>query len=1256
MLSISTIDDVSELLQTGTTWTDTTTDPSTGDSTVFKETVAGPTTYDGMSVVELDGSTNAGGTLAPYAVGYYGLDADGDFVDYEVNATVGGGATDDETYTPYNVLLPGTLSAGQTVTCTDTDQGVVDNAQGVSTSTSTDTDQFTLSSETPTPITVGNTTYSAYEVTEVYSFNNSDGSTSSPDTTQNWYAPGYGDVKSIDTKTGDVTELTSFGEQDHLAFVPATQIPTTAVAATIQPPIVVQVQNSSNQVDTNASGSVMLTLQSASRLNVSTGTLGGTVSQPIVDGQATFSDLSVSAAGTYTLTASDTNNDAPITSAKFKIGTNTLQLSITSKAPRGAKGVEAGDNIFYSFVITPMKAVQTQNLVITFPANFVPSKITQGGQPSGNTIVWNSAALRGATFDLKVPDVHLLTTLKAVVVTGDDNVVYVDSTTDEATASNTVKLASTYEVDGVVRDAIFRPGKVGNVVLSTPLSRVTLQLIDDTGALIDTVVTSGNGKFQLLAQNPGTYTILLSAQADTYSSDSNQITGTRFYGTQSVTFQQNQESPTDIGDLVMPRTFLNTSATLLGSLNNYNVSAAQGLASLNVDLFQFNTSAAEGVITGLIGSPESATPLLNADALHAGSSTDPWVAAIRMMAGLYEVNQRFTDALKLCDTTGKVFGVILSGFVAAATDKSVFGINKNSPNGLGTVLWEPNTPQLQLTGASAASYNVLRTLTFTGLGDTCSQAADEVIAKINAISPYKLNATDKSGVIAAMFTALRFGADILTNSKFISDAAFELAFTAFRLSFDAFLLHLATGVSLRNDIPTAVSLLVAPAYSLSGLGTAFDDFTGGTVQFPTMQQAIDSSVSNRANYDTGTDTNDMLSTLDQFDSDAHGRAGYESLGLKVFNTTSSNAKAVDGALFQLQNKVGAASAEATLLNAPLQTTLRSIQSESTVAFGKVAGKTAIYAQILSLLTGIAGVFEQDLTTTYVPTLVQTGSTGSNILSVLQGTGGAAEVTKPAVTPAPKAQPLASAAVSATAPADSAAFVADLNQLSKLVKAKNATGIVPVYQQLLTDQQALFTNDLNVLDSQATSLASQFSTAQISADGKFHTALSEAAQSVFTMFEQLDAWGTDIAAGNAGDVTSQISTAIAAVNSVESLAPAVRSAVAGFSIPVTLQIDQSAVPINVPVNSTQTLTFTVTNLGSQAAAAGSVYFNNSDGSLVLQSPTQQSLPALAPGASTTVSWQVDVLPQQNGSTSAVYQVQAVSGQTIGAVTDQITVTG
>ena len=198
--------------------------------------------------------------------------------------------------------------------------------------------------------------------------------------------------KQITASSGGLTVAsTSFsvtpGAAATIAF---TQQPSNAVAgATITPPVTIQVLDASGNLVTTSSAPVTLTLTSG------TGTLAGTTTQNAASGIATFSNLSVSTAGTKQVTAASAGL-APATSSPFTITTGAPSQLVFGQPPTGAAS---------GATITPAVTVLIKDSVgnvVTTSSAPVTLTLTSGtGTLAGTT---TQAAVNGvATFsDLSI--------------------------------------------------------------------------------------------------------------------------------------------------------------------------------------------------------------------------------------------------------------------------------------------------------------------------------------------------------------------------------------------------------------------------------------------------------------------------------------------------------------------------------------------------------------------------------------------------------------------------------------------------------------------------------------------------------------------------------------------------------------------------------------------------------------------------------------------------------------------------------------
>ena len=163
-------------------------------------TVRGPTTAPtGQSAIELDYHEvqigGPGGSSTQDVRMYSALTSNGlvDYASHQDWTNPNGSGSADETFLPFEVELPPTLSAGQAYQ----NSYVTMNVTGAGDqTTSHDTSTISLVSDTPQPVTVRAGTFDAYEVMVISPPSQEDGGTYTI-TTLNYYAPAIGLVKVV---------------------------------------------------------------------------------------------------------------------------------------------------------------------------------------------------------------------------------------------------------------------------------------------------------------------------------------------------------------------------------------------------------------------------------------------------------------------------------------------------------------------------------------------------------------------------------------------------------------------------------------------------------------------------------------------------------------------------------------------------------------------------------------------------------------------------------------------------------------------------------------------------------------------------------------------------------------------------------------------------------------------------------------------------------------------------------------------------
>ncbi len=316
MLSVSGVTLAGPINTPGVTRTNNLIVPGEGTGPTTR-TVVGLTTFNGHAVTELHSTIGLGTDTD-----YIGTDASGNIVEYGSASTTTTLGDDNDTYDPDQLVLPASMTAGVAFEQTDTDTDVHTDSDGNNPSTNETDEDFTITlvSETPQSHTVPSGTYMAYELHQVQVTSDPDDDTDTDTDSANvWVVPGIGiiELDDADGVSEVLTSITGLGE--HLDF---TQPPKDTDKSKTLDPITVSAKDKDGNVDTTATGSVTLSLNTIE----GEGALTGTLTQPLVDGVATFNDLQIDGSGTYTLSATDSGTPQAdsATSGQFKIGVSAL--------------------------------------------------------------------------------------------------------------------------------------------------------------------------------------------------------------------------------------------------------------------------------------------------------------------------------------------------------------------------------------------------------------------------------------------------------------------------------------------------------------------------------------------------------------------------------------------------------------------------------------------------------------------------------------------------------------------------------------------------------------------------------------------------------------------------------------------------------------------------------------------------------------------------------------------------------------------
>ena len=172
------------------------------------------------------------------------------------------------------------------------------------------------------------------------------------------------------TLTLDGAPGVATGAPTHLLF---SQKPITTAAGATLPPITVLVADKTNHGVTTDGSTVTLTLAGTTG-----GVLNGTLVETAVNGVATFSDLSLTKAGTYTLTATDSSLKS-IKSQNFTITPDSSSAQLTSlQSPAGT--------ILVGKTLTPISATLEDQFGNVIKNNKTEATLSIATGPTGGTL------------------------------------------------------------------------------------------------------------------------------------------------------------------------------------------------------------------------------------------------------------------------------------------------------------------------------------------------------------------------------------------------------------------------------------------------------------------------------------------------------------------------------------------------------------------------------------------------------------------------------------------------------------------------------------------------------------------------------------------------------------------------------------------------------------------------------------------------------------------------------------------------------
>ncbi|HUO09550.1 MAG TPA: Ig-like domain repeat protein [Phycisphaerae bacterium] len=493
-----------------------------------------------------------------------------------------------------------------------------------------------------------------------------------------------------------------------LAAVPTivfTQQPSTALPHhAIVPAITVTIEDQFGSILTTDNANITLSVASGP------GTIGGTVTVTAVNGVATFSNISLSAAGNYTLSASASDGASNVTSSSFTISQAPTQLVFTTQPTLSNAGLPIAGPVTVSIEYANGTVVNTDsNITLTIA--------------SGNGTLVGITTLAAVNGVAAFTNVKINTAGTFVLAAADPQDVLSNFTSNSFMVQSGVaaQLALIQQPSTVVAGVAISPGVTvavedgfGNVI-TTNTSNVTISTASGPGSVGGTTTVhavAGIATFSnLLLTAAGNYT--LSAASGNFTATSNSFL-VNPAAAAHLTFQ---EAPSNItaGQAFSPTItalltdqFGNTATTDVSNvtistasgpgaiIGTATVQAANGFATFsNVTINKTGTytlsisgsgmtSATSGSFDVLTG-PAAQLAFMQQPTTVASSSNFGLVMQVEDAAGNFVANSTAPARLSLVGGPlgGKIGGTLITNAVAGIV--TVSGLNISNTTGYFTL-------------------------------------------------------------------------------------------------------------------------------------------------------------------------------------------------------------------------------------------------------------------------------------------------------------------------------------------------------------------------------------------------------------------------------------------------------------------------------------------------------------------------------------------------------------------------------------------
>ncbi len=844
-----------------------------------------------------------------------------------------------------------------------------------------------------------------------------------------------------------------------------------------------------------------------------------------------------------------------------------MGVSVDATTPRPGY-VRPGDEVLWRIVGNPGELVSRLTIENPLPdqkvGTLVPDSASPPAQVKGGKLVWTYDDVdtpQTVTFRVQLAEEFPKKTKEIA-----DTATVRTSGGASKSATRKVPVARATLVAGDVRDAIVEFPRRTSVVLRPPraprgreiLARL---LAKGDGSEVDSAPLGHDGSYALQAVDAGDYVVRIETDADRYS----EATDTVDEGAVKLVQQRDVTVPTAAanpeGEPVEVDTIL------------FPMSLANGLAQRLLRLndmaprfggfvplpTSFDTGGIPAGIEALLADQDE----VFAEIYDGTGERDGWNAAIRLDAILAIAEQRFLDNAKLADVFSKSVSLLVTIEVMKKLGPKIVDRWK-AANG------DPKFVPADMRSRTIEAVKIA-TLAY-GVGYILPALLEQT----------ELSSVQKALIIETVAKAVRFGLNTFVAAQNQQDIVFEAIFQVMRVA----------------------------------LFAAFNE----AIFIPIVERELARASGMFANRGIAEDTTATLAWLALYD-ERVGNRSKENFGVAAdaLKKLSLFVRGIDGVLFKAQQAMGYSSKPAIsgklrsntngLLKFLEKPKLAASLTAFSLAIGAPLMEQAYLYQDIEVEVNAAFGGPSGLGPPVPPGEGLASTIGNEILRDIDfwfGTRWAPAEEKRDDVPVTPPEP------------EVAAYLAALDGVESAVAAGDVPGYEAARTALLASHDALFAR-LRAPAEQALVVLKDDPSADRVLIG-LEGARYETGNGIALAYEHLEVWAAEPSRPNARSALASIASLRAILATVSGALVGSEAALARRSVPAVLAVSGGPDGEDLPAASAVRLSFTVRNLGNASSEESTARLEPSD-AFALSGPAEATVPALAPGGSATVEFDV-----------------------------------